>query len=90
LALPVSWKGTLVQYAGRLHRQHRSKTHVRIFDYVDRQVPMLARMFDKRIKGYRSMGYDTASWPDIARSDGDDYVIEYDQETLRTLNDDPF
>jgi superfamily II DNA or RNA helicase len=90
LALPVSWKGTLVQYAGRLHRQHRSKTHVRIFDYVDRQVPMLARMFDKRIKGYRSMGYDTASWQDIARSDGDDYVIEYDQETLRTLNDDPF
>jgi superfamily II DNA or RNA helicase len=90
LALPVSWKGTLVQYAGRLHRQHRSKTHVRIFDYVDRQVPMLARMFDKRIKGYHSMGYDTASWPDIARSDGDDYVIEYDQETLRTLNDDPF
>jgi superfamily II DNA or RNA helicase len=90
LALPVSWKGTLIQYAGRLQRQHRSKTQVRIFDYVDRQVPMLARMFDKRIKGYRLMGYDTAPWQDISQPDGNDYVVEYDQEALRALDDDPF
>jgi superfamily II DNA or RNA helicase len=57
LALPVSWKGTLVQYAGRLHRQSHGKSEVRIYDYVDRYVPMLARMFERRMKGYRSMGY---------------------------------
>lgn len=57
LALPVSWKGTLVQYAGRLHRQCKGKSEVRIYDYVDRQVPMLARMFERRMKGYRAMGY---------------------------------
>lgn len=49
LAMPVSWKGTLVQYASRLHRQHHAKTEVRIIDYVDKNVPMLARMFEKRI-----------------------------------------
>jgi superfamily II DNA or RNA helicase len=57
LALPVSWKGTLVQYAGRLHRQRPEKREVRIYDYVDRNVPMLARMFKKRMKGYRALGY---------------------------------
>jgi superfamily II DNA or RNA helicase len=57
LALPVSWKGTLVQYAGRLHRLHPGKHEVRIVDYVDSKVPMLARMFEKRRVGYRAMGY---------------------------------
>ncbi len=57
LTMPVSWKGTLVQYAGRLHRLHPGKTEVRIYDYVDRHVPMLARMFDKRLRGYRAIGY---------------------------------
>ncbi len=57
LALPVSWRGTLVQYAGRLHRRTRGKTEVRIVDYVDRAVPMLARMFEKRKRGYKAMGY---------------------------------
>ena len=61
LALPVSWKGTLVQYAGRLHRFHEGKQEVRIFDYVDCAVPMLARMFEKRLRGYRAMGYEHAS-----------------------------
>jgi len=59
LALPVSWKGTLIQYAGRLHRLHPDKTEVHIYDYVDRNVPILARMFDKRLRGYRAMGYCT-------------------------------
>ena len=57
LAMPVSWKGTLVQYAGRLHRRYHAKTEVRVMDYVDRNVPMLARMFEKRMRGYRAMGY---------------------------------
>jgi len=57
LALPVSWKGTLVQYAGRLHRLHPGKHEVRIVDYVDSRVSMLARMFEKRRAGYRAMGY---------------------------------
>ena len=57
LALPVSWKGTLIQYAGRLHRSHPGKKEVRIVDYIDNEVPTLARMFDKRTRGYRAMGY---------------------------------
>ena len=62
LTMPVSWKGTLVQYAGRLHRLHPGKTEVRIYDYVDRQVPLFQRMFEKRLRGYRAIGY--------ARDDG--------------------
>jgi superfamily II DNA or RNA helicase len=58
LALPVSWKGTLVQYAGRLHRIHAGKKEVRIYDYVDRKNPLLMRMFQKRQRGYRNMGYE--------------------------------
>lgn len=57
LAMPVSWKGTLQQYAGRLHREHTSKTHVRIIDFVDTGHPALLRMWDTRQSGYRAMGY---------------------------------
>lgn len=57
LAMPVSWKGTLQQYAGRLHRDHATKTDVRIFDFVDTGHPALLRMWDKRQRGYRAMGY---------------------------------
>ena len=57
LAMPVSWKGTLQQYAGRLHREHVSKTDVRIIDFVDTGHPALLRMWDKRQRGYRTMGY---------------------------------
>jgi len=57
LALPIAWKGTLVQYAGRLTRLHPQKTQVRIYDYVDAQVPMCARMYEKRQRGYRALGY---------------------------------
>ena len=57
LAMPVSWRGTLQQYAGRLHREHVGKTNVRIIDFVDLGHPALLRMWDKRLRGYRSMGY---------------------------------
>jgi superfamily II DNA or RNA helicase len=57
LAMPVSWKGTLQQYAGRLHREHATKTNVRIIDFVDTAHPTLLRMWEKRQRGYRAMGY---------------------------------
>ena len=57
LAMPVSWKGTLQQYAGRLHRELASKADVRIIDFVDTGHPALLRMWEKRQRGYRAMGY---------------------------------
>jgi len=68
LALPISWKGTLVQYAGRLHRDSPGKTSVRVIDYVDRNVPMLARMWERRRKGYRTLDYTVADSPPAARA----------------------
>lgn len=57
LAMPVSWEGSLKQYAGRLHRAHAYKSDVRIYDYVETEQAQLARMWDKRRKGYAAMGY---------------------------------
>lgn len=67
LALPVSWRGTLVQYTGRLHRLHPGKTEVRIYDYVDRAVPVLMKMFEKRLRGYRAIGYAMDNAPEQSR-----------------------
>jgi superfamily II DNA or RNA helicase len=89
LTLPVSWKGTLIQYTGRLHRLHPRKREVRIFDYVDREVPMLLRMFERRLRGYRAIGYARGEAPLGFGETGDERVVEYDEEALRTL-DDPF
>jgi superfamily II DNA or RNA helicase len=72
LALPISWRGTLVQYAGRLHRPHAGKVEARIVDYVDREVPMLARMFERRRTGYRSIGYREAAAVDHSVFPSDD------------------
>lgn len=57
LAMPVSWKGTLQQYAGRLHRQQSGKTSVRIIDWLDLGHPITQRMWERRLRGYRAMGY---------------------------------
>ena len=57
LTLPVSWRGTIAQYAGRLHRLNDSKRDVRVYDYADLNVAMLARMFDRRCRGYEAIGY---------------------------------
>ena len=57
LAMPISWKGTLQQYAGRLHRLFEKKKEVLIYDYVDVRVRMLERMYNKRLAGYASIGY---------------------------------
>jgi superfamily II DNA or RNA helicase len=85
LALPVSWKGTLVQYTGRLHRLHPGKTEVRIFDYVDREVPMLSRMFERRLRGYRAIGYARGEAPLGYGETGNDVVVEYDEDVVRSL-----
>ena len=74
LAMPISWKGTLAQYTGRLHRLHPRKTEVRIFDYLDRDVPILLRMFEKRRRAYRSIGYDR-----------DDALVEVETPAERTI-----
>jgi superfamily II DNA or RNA helicase len=57
LAMPISWKGTLQQYVGRLHRLHADKRFVQVYDYVDSYVLMLARMYERRLKGYAAIGY---------------------------------
>jgi len=66
LAMPIAWKGTLHQYAGRLHRYFKEKRDVRIYDYIDLHVKMLEKMYGKRLKGYASIGYKTkaSKFPD--------------------------
>jgi len=58
LALPISWRGTLTQYAGRLHRLNAAKKEVIIYDYVDFEVPVLAKMHARRKTGYKALGYE--------------------------------
>ncbi len=57
LTMPVSWRGTIAQYVGRLHRLHHAKRKVQVHDYADLDVPMLERMFDRRCAGYEAVGY---------------------------------
>lgn len=57
LALPISWKGLVAQYAGRLHRENEGKKDVRIYDYIDIHEPVCDSMYRKRLKGYASIGY---------------------------------
>ena len=57
LALPISWKGNIAQYAGRLHRDYDGKNEVRIYDYVDVRIPLCDSMYHKRLRGYASVGY---------------------------------
>ena len=64
LTMPISWRGTLAQYAGRLHRNHPNKREVIVYDYVDGEVPVLAGMSRKRITSFKSLGY---SVPDPER-----------------------
>jgi len=57
LAMPFSFKGKMVQYAGRLHRKYRGKTEIRVYDYVDANIPVLLRMHKRRLKAYKALGY---------------------------------
>ena len=61
LTLPISWTGTLQQYTGRLHRDHANKSDILIYDYVELDHPQLYRMWEKRQRGYRAMGYQVDS-----------------------------
>ena len=63
LTMPISWKGTLAQYVGRLHRVHPEKREVLVYDYLDEAVPALRRMAAKRVRGYENLGY-TVETPD--------------------------
>ncbi|MDO9572462.1 MAG: DEAD/DEAH box helicase family protein [Candidatus Omnitrophota bacterium] len=58
VAMPIAFKGKVIQYAGRLHRKHHTKTDIRIYDYVDQKVSVLAAMYKKRLKAYKTMGYE--------------------------------
>ncbi|EHQ53452.1 type III restriction protein res subunit [Ectothiorhodospira sp. PHS-1] len=81
--MPVSWKGTLQQYAGRLHREHVEKRDVRIHDYAEIDQPQLARMWARRQRGYRAMGYElkTTLMPAVYPSTPSD-----NHASLSTLN----
>lgn len=57
LVIPISWKGTLQQYVGRLHRSHHGKNLLQVYDYVDQEVAMLRKMFERRLRGYKAIGY---------------------------------
>lgn len=88
LALPVSWKGTLVQYTGRLYRLHPGKTEVRIYDYVDKAVPVLFKMFKKRLRGYRAIGY-TPDGTQLEYGDiSENSMAELDEEAVHRSKDD--
>lgn len=57
LAMPISWKGIVAQYAGRLHRSYDGKETVQIYDYIDIRHPVCEKMYRRRLKGYASIGY---------------------------------
>jgi superfamily II DNA or RNA helicase len=65
LTMPIAWKGTLAQYAGRLHRLNDAKREVIIYDYADMRVPVLARMAAKRRVGYQAIGYKVLGTRDL-------------------------
>lgn len=66
MAMPIAWKGTIAQYAGRLHRNYEGKEEVLIYDYVDVHIPVLERMYHKRLTAYRSVGYSIKAYTEGA------------------------
>lgn len=95
LTLPVSWHGTVAQYVGRLHRLYDSKREVRVYDYADLNVPMLARMFDRRCRGYEAIGYSiqlpgsaVPGWPaDVPLPIDPEWKSQYAASVRRLLRD---
>jgi len=95
LTLPVSWHGTIAQYAGRLHRLYDGKREVRIYDYADLNVPMLARMFDRRCHGYEAVGYSISlpasavpGWPaDVVLPSDPEWKRDYAATVRRLIRD---
>ncbi|PYR95827.1 MAG: restriction endonuclease subunit R [Acidobacteria bacterium] len=95
LTLPVSWHGTIAQYAGRLHRLYDGKREVRIYDYADLNVPMLAHMFDRRCRGYEAVGYSISlpasavpGWPaDVLLPSDPEWKRDYAATVRRLIRD---
>jgi superfamily II DNA or RNA helicase/very-short-patch-repair endonuclease len=95
LTLPVSWHGTIAQYAGRLHRLYDLKREVRVYDYADLNVPVLARMFDRRCRGYEAVGYTIVvpasavpGWPaDVPLPADPHWKREYSASVKRLIRD---
>jgi superfamily II DNA or RNA helicase/very-short-patch-repair endonuclease len=95
VTLPVSWRGTIAQYAGRLHRVCHGKREVRVYDYADLGVPLLARMFDRRCRGYEAIGYTIripasarAGWPAEVSLPGDPtWVQTFSASVQRLIRD---
>ena len=91
LVLPISWKGNIAQYAGRLHRDCKGKSEARIYDYVDVRVPLCDSMYRKRLKGYASVGYGTMSTSNMTETtkqelifDGNTYKATFQQDLIGT------
>ncbi|MDE6347993.1 MAG: helicase, partial [Bacteroides sp.] len=80
LVLPISWKGNIAQYAGRLHRDYAGKQEVRIYDYVDIRIPLCDSMYRKRLRGYASVGYGTPKPTD--RNNVSKQELIYDGQTF--------
>jgi len=78
MAMPIAWKGTLVQYAGRLHRLHPGKQEVQVYDYVDDSLAVFRKMFEKRMRGYRAMGYKVETSAGSPPLDGLDHLDAWD------------
>jgi superfamily II DNA or RNA helicase len=76
LTMPISWRGTLAQYAGRLHRFHAAKREVIIYDYVDGREPLLAKMATRREVGYRNLGYEVINSGDLFSCETTDLACE--------------
>ena len=74
LTFPVSWRGRLQQYAGRLHREYAGKNDVLILDYVDVHIGVLEKMYQKRLRGYASIGYNVKS--DYNSVDGSGIIFD--------------
>ena len=94
LAMPFSWKGTLAQYCGRLHRNFVGKDEVQIFDYVDFRIPVFDRMYQKRLKGYKQLGYTIKPTSDLELSQSetsklysaDDYKTDFIHDCINAKN----
>lgn len=86
IATPISWDGSITQQAGRLHRSHEGKQRVEIFDYVDLSIPMLGRMYQKRLKTYAKLGYEVFEANDDRQNDSN--ILVRPAKAVEALADD--
>jgi len=83
LAMPISWKGTLQQYVGRLHRIHDGIRIVQVYDYADVAEPMLARMYVRRRKNYASIGYELIPPPIPVELENNNATEPHENSTMQ-------